>query len=170
VVPTVTLKVLFVFVVLAHERRRIVHFNVTEHPSAQWTDQQIVEAFPFDTTPRYLLRDGDGIYGTAVKRRITSLRINDTVTAPASPWQNAYVERLIGSVRRERLDHVVVLNERHLKHLLFEHATYYHRWRTHRSLNMDSPRTRAVQPAIAGAVIEIPSVGGLHHHYPSAAA
>ena len=118
IVPTATFKVLFVFLVLAHERRRIVHFNVTEHPTAQWTAQQIVEAFPFDTAPRYLLRDGDGIDGDRVRRRIESLGIDEVVTAPASPWQNPYVERLIGSLRRELFDHVVVFNERHLKRLL----------------------------------------------------
>ena len=107
VVPTATFKVLFVFLVLAHDRRRIVHFNVTEHPSARWTAQQIVEAFPSDTAPRYLLRDGDGIDGARVQRRIESLGIEEVVTAPDSPWQNAYVERMIGSLRRELLDHVI---------------------------------------------------------------
>jgi hypothetical protein len=100
IVPTATFKVLFVFLVLAHNRRRIVHFNVTEHPSTQWAAQQLVEAFPFDTAPHYLLRDGDGIYGDRVRRRIDSLSIDDIVTASASPWQNPYVERMIG--RRDR--------------------------------------------------------------------
>ncbi len=118
IVPTATFKVLFVFLVLAHNRRRIVHFNVTEHPTAQWTAQQLVEAFPFDTAPRYLLRDGDGIYGERVRRRIDSLGIDEVVTAPASPWQNPYVERVIGSLRRELLDHVIILNERHLRRLI----------------------------------------------------
>ena len=111
IVPTATLRVLFVFVVLAHDRRRIVHFNVTEHPTAQWTAQQLVEAFPFDSTPRYLLRDGDGIYGERVQRRFESLGIEEVVTAPGSPWQNPYVERVIGSIRRDCTDHVIVLNE-----------------------------------------------------------
>ncbi len=118
IVPTATFKVLFVFLVLAHDRRRIVHFNVTEHPTAQWTAQQIVEAFPFDRAPRYLLRDGDGIYGDPVRRRIDSLGIDEVVTAPASPWQNPYVERVIGSLRRELPNHVIILNERHLRRLL----------------------------------------------------
>ena len=126
IVPTATFKVLFVFLVLAHDRRRIVHFNVTEHPTAQWTAQQLVEAFPFDTAPRYLLRDGDGIYGERVRRRIGSLGINEVVTAPASPWQNPYIERVIGSLRREFLDHVIVFNERHLKRLLTSYLDYYH--------------------------------------------
>lgn len=165
VVPTATLKVLFVFVVLAHDRRRIVHFNVTEHPTAEWTAQQIVEAFPFDSAPRYLLRDGDGIYGAAVQGRIASLGIKDTVTTPASPWQNAYVERLIGSIRRELLNHVVVLNERHLKRLLSCYFDYYHQWRTHRSLDMDAPHGRAVQSVDSCKIIEFPAVEGLHHYY-----
>ncbi len=112
IVPTATFKVLFVFLVLAHDRRRIIHFNLTEHPTSQWTAQQLVEAFPFDTAPRYLLRDGDGVYGDKVRRRIESLGIDEVVTATGSPWQNAYVERVIGSLRRELLDHVIILGER----------------------------------------------------------
>ena len=165
VVPTVTFKVLFVFIVLAHDRRRIVHFNVTEHPTARWTAQQIVEAFPFDTTPRYLLRDRDSIFGRTVQRRIKSLSIDEVVTAPASPWQNAYVERLIGSIRREVLDHVIVFNEQHLKRLLSCYLDYYHQWRTHRSLDMDTPEGRAVNQADLGVVMEFPAVHGLHHYY-----
>ncbi len=165
VVPTATFKVLFVFLVLAHDRRRIVHFNVTEHPTAQWTAQQIVEAFPFDTAPRYLLRDGDGIYGDRVRRKIDSLGIDEVVTAPASPWQNAYVERVIGSLRRELLDHVIILNERHLKRLLSSYLGYYHSWRTHRSLDQDAPDGRPVQSADSGKVIEFPVVHGLHPYY-----
>ncbi len=165
VVPTATFKVLFVFLVLAHDRRRIVHFNVTEHPTAQWTAQQLVEAFPFDTAPSYLLRDGDGIYGDRVRRKIDSLGIDEVVTAPASPWQNAYVERVIGSLRRERLDHVIILNERHLRRLLSSYLGYYHSWRTHRSLDQDAPDGRPVQSAESGKVIEFPVVHGLHHYY-----
>ncbi len=112
IVPTATFKVLFVFLVLAHDRRRIIQFNVTEHPAGQWTAQQLVEAFPFDTAPRYLLRDGDGVYGDKVRRRIESLGIDEVVTATGSPCQNAYVERVIGSLRRELLDHVIILGER----------------------------------------------------------
>ncbi|MGI9428775.1 MAG: hypothetical protein ACR2NM_08965 [Bythopirellula sp.] len=126
VVPTVRFKILFVFIVLSHDRRRIVHFNVTERPTAEWTAQQLVEAFPFDAAQRYLLRDGDAIYGAAVKRRIKSLSAEDLVTAPASPGQNPYVERVIGSIRRDFLNHVVVLNERHLRRLLSRYFTCYH--------------------------------------------
>jgi len=165
IVPTATLRVLFVFVVLAHDRRRIVHFNVTEHPTAQWTSQQLVEAFPFDSAPRYLLRDGDGIYGERVQRRFESLGIEEVVTAPASPWQNAYVERFIGSLRRELLDHVIILNERHLKRLLSSYLDYYHPWRTHRSLDRDAPDGRPVRSAEPNHVIEFPAVQGLHHYY-----
>ena len=165
IVPTVTFRVLFVFIVVAHNRRRIVHFNVTEHPTAQWTAQQIVEAFPFDTAPGYLIRDGDGIYGERVTRRIESLGIDEVITAPASPWQNAYVEWVIGTLRRELFDHVIVLNERHLKRLMSSYLDYYHPWRTHQSLNSDAPdgrRVRAVEPC---NVVEIPAVHGLHHVY-----
>ena len=165
VVPTATFKVLFVFVVLAHDRRRIVRLNATEHPTAQWTAHQIVEAFPFDTAPRYLLRDGDGIYGDRVKRKLASLGISEIVTAPASPWQNAYVERVIGSLRRELLDRVVVLNQRHLKRPLFSYLDYYHPWRTHRSLNQDAPDGRPVRLAKPGQIAEFPVVHGLHHYY-----
>ena len=118
VVPTVRFRVLFVLVVLAHHRRTVVHFNVTEHPTAQWTGQQIVEAFPWDTAPNYLLRDRDGVYGSQFQRRVKSLGLHEVLTAPRSPWQNAFVERLIGSIRRDCLDHVVVLNEHHLKRML----------------------------------------------------
>ena len=165
VVPTARFRVLFVLVVLAHDRRRVVHFNVTEHPTAQWTAQQLGEAFPFDTAPRYLIRDRDCIFGEQVMRRIKSLGIEEVVTAPASPWQNAYVERVIGTLRRELLDHVVVLNERHLKRLSSSYLAYYHPWRTHRSLDQDAPDGRALRRADPGNVTEIPVVDGLHHVY-----
>ena len=165
VVPTARFKVLFVFLVLAHDRRKIIHFNVTQNPTAQWTAQQIVEAFPFDTAPRYLLRDGDGIYGERVRRRLKSLGIDEIVTAPASPWQNAYVERMIGSLRRELLDHVIVINERHLKRLLSSYLDYYHPWRTHQSLGYDAPDGRRVRLGKPGQIFELPIVNGLHHYY-----
>lgn len=165
VVATVRYRVLFVFVVFAHCRRRIVHFNVTEHPTARWTAQQLVEAFPFDTAPRYLIRDGDAVYGRRVKRRIESLGIDEVVTAAASPWQNAYVERVIGTLRRELLDHVIVLNERHLKRLLSSYLEYYHPWRPHRSLAPDAPDGRPVQVAKPCNVVQFPAVDGLHHAY-----
>ena len=169
-VPTVSFRVLFVFVVLAHHRRRIVHFNVTEHPTAGWTGQQMVEAFPEDTAPRYLLRDRDKIYGCNFRERIQSMRIEEILSAPASPWQRAYVERLIGSIRRDCLDHVIVLGERHLRKILKSYREYYHRSRTHLGLGKDTPEPRTVQPPEMGEIVELPQVGGLHHRYDRRAA
>ena len=170
VVPTVRFKILFVLVVLVHHRRKVVHFNVTEHPTAQWTAQQIIEAFPWDSAPQYLLRDRDGIYGTQFQRRVKSMGIEEVLTAPRSPWQNAFVKRVIGSIRRECLDHVIVLKERHLKRVLASYFHYYHGWRTHLSLAMDSPESRPEQLPAHGNVVEFPEVGGLHHHYERLAA
>ena len=127
--------------------------------------QQIVEAFPFDTAPSYLIRDGDGIYGERVTRRIESLRIDEVITATASPWQNAYVERVIGTLRRELFHHVIVLNERHLKRLMSSYLDYYHLWRTHQSLNGDAPHGRPLGAAEPRDVVELPAVHGLHHVY-----
>jgi putative transposase len=164
-VPTVTFRVLFVLVILAHERRRVVHFNVTEHPTAVWAAQQVVDAFPWEEAPRYLLRDRDRIYGAAFRQRLKHLGIKEVLIAPRSPWQNPYVERLIGSIRRECLDHVVILHERHLVHILTTYFAYYHHWRTHLSLAMDCPEPRPTQASNRGRVIAVPEVGGLHHHY-----
>jgi len=164
-VPTVTFHILFVFVVLSHDRRRIVHFNVTENPSADWTGRQLIEAFPWDTRPRYLIRDRDGIYGHDFTRRLNALEITPVLIAPRSPWQNPYVERVIGSIRRECLDHVVVVNERHLRRILHSYIRYYHAARTHLSLGKDAPEPRDVQPPERGAIVEFPEVGGLHHRY-----
>ncbi len=164
-VPTVTFRILFVFLVLSHDRRRIVHFNVTEHPSADWTGRQLIEAFPWDTAPRYLIRDRDGIYGHDFTRRVNALRIKPVLIAPRSPWQNPYVERVIGSIRRECLDHVVVFNESHLRRVLRSYIRYYHAARTHLSLGKDAPDTRQVQPPELGRIVELPEVGGLHHRY-----
>jgi putative transposase len=169
-VPTVTCQVLFVFILLAHARRRIVHFNITQHPTAQWTAQQIVEAFPWDTAPRYLLRDRDAIYGTACQQRIKNLGMEEVKIAPHSPWQNPYVERVIGSIRRECLNEVIVLNEWHLRRVLQSYVDYYHHWRTHRSLEMDAPEPRPIEQPAVGTVRKLPEVGGLHHHYERRAA
>jgi transposase InsO family protein len=170
VVPTVRFHILYVFLVLAHERRRVLHFNVTMNPSAEWTAQQIVETFPWGDAPRYLLRDHDGIYGAHFRRRVKNMGIEEVVITRRSPWQNPYVERLIGSIRRECLDHVIVLNERHLKKILRSYFGYYHAWRTHQSLDMDPPDGRAIHSQDNGPVVEIPEVGGLHHHYERRAA
>jgi transposase InsO family protein len=170
-VPTATFRVLFVLVILHHDRRRIVHFNVTSHPTAQWTSQQLVEAFPWDTPPSHLLRDRDSIYGgTAFQRRAASLGIAEVRTTPRSPWQNPYAERLIGSIRRECLDHVIVLGERHLRRILTEYFEYYSRSRTHLSLEKDAPEPRTTEGPENGKVVALPRVGGLHHHYTRRAA
>jgi transposase InsO family protein len=165
VVPTVTHKVLFVLLILAHHRRRVVHMNVTEHPTAQWTAQQVVEAFPWDTAPRYLLRDRDRIYSVSFRQRVRHMGIEEVVIAPRSPWQNPYVERLIGSIRRECLDHVIVLHEPHLRRILTGYFQYYQRFRTHLSLAMDCPEPRPVHPSALGKVVAVPEVGGFHYHY-----
>ena len=150
VVPTLTFRVLFVFVVLAHDRRQILHVNVTGYPTAAWTAQQIRNAFPWDTAPRFLLRDRDGTYGHNFRACLEAMEIDEVLTAPQSPWQNPYVERLIGSMRRECVDHVIVLNERSLHRILRSYIDYYHLWRTHLSLGKDAPVSRRVEPAAPG--------------------
>lgn len=164
-VPTLSFRVLFVFVVLVHDRRRIVHFNVTEHPTAVWTAQQLVEAFPWNLPPRLLIRDRDGVYGHHFQKRVLGLGMQDLPIAPRCPWQNGYVERVIGSLRRECLDHCIVLDERHLKRLLRGYLGYYHTWRPHRSLNMQPPDGREICDPEQGRVIEFPAVQRLHHYY-----
>jgi transposase InsO family protein len=170
VVPTVTFRVLFVFIVLAHARRRIVHFNVTEHPTAQWTAHQISEAFPWEAAPRFLIRDRDRVYGPPFGKRVEGMGIEEVLTAPRSPWQNPFVERVIGSVRRECLDQVIVLDERHLRRLLGDYSQHYHRWRCHRSLAMDCPTPRPVQGPEHGHVVEVAEARGLYRHYERRAA
>jgi len=169
-IPTINFKVLFVLVVLAHHRRKVMYFNVTENPTAQWIGQQMVEAFPWDSAPKYLLRDRDAIFGETFRRRVAGLGIDEVLSAPRSPWQNPYVERLIGTLRRECFDHVIVLNASHARRVLTSYLLHYHRWRTHLSLAMDSPDSRPVQPSEQGAVLEIQDVDGLHRHYERMAA
>jgi len=169
-VPTATFRVLFVLVVLAHHRRQVLHFNVTEHPTALWTAHQMVEAFPDDTAPRYLLRDRDKVYGEEFRRCLKEMDIQEVRIAPRSPWQNPFVERLVGSIRRECLDHVIVLGQRHLRRILTSYFDYYRRSRTHLSLAKDAPLSRRVQPPEEGTVVELPQVGGLHHRYERRAA
>ena len=164
-VPTIRFQVLYVFLVLAHDRRRILHFNVTAHPTAEWTGQQLREAFPFDLLPRYLLRDRDAIFGDDFRRQVTDMGIQEVLSTPRSPWQRAYVERVIGSIRRECLDHAIVFNETSLRRILISYFDYYHRSRTHLSLGKDSPHPRSIQPAEMGRVVAVPQVGGLHHRY-----
>ena len=165
VVPTATFRLLYMFVVLLQHRRKVVHFNVTDLPTAAWTAQQIVEAFPDDSAPRYLLRDRDGIYGEEFRRRVTGIGIAEVLAAPRSPWQNAFVERVIGTIRREVLDHVIVLNERHLRRRLRSYFRYYHASRTHLALDKDAPEPRAVEPPDHGRIVALSLVGGLHHRY-----
>jgi transposase InsO family protein len=170
VVPTATFRVLYVLVIMAHDRRRILHFNVTTSPGAAWVARQLTEAFPYDTRPRFLLHDRDKSFAGDVTRRVRSMGVEEVLTAPGAPWQNAYCERLIGSIRRECLDHVVVLNERHLLRVLRSYASYYHASRTHRALDGDSPDGRAVEPPELGEVFAHPRVGGIHHRYARRAA
>ena len=166
-VSTVRFKVLFVLIILAHGRRRVVHFHITEHPTAWWTAQQVVEAFPWDTAPMFLPRDRDGIYGADFRGRVKSMGIEEVTIAARSPWQSPYVERLIGSVRRECLDNVVVLSQRHLRRILKDYFSHYHRWRCHQSLEMDCPEPRPVQPPEVGEVVE---ACGVYRHYERVAA
>jgi putative transposase len=165
VVPTATFRVLYVFVVLLHHRRRVLHFNVTDSPTAAWTAQQLVEAFPYDSAPRYLLRDRDSIYGGEFRQRVKGMRIAEVLTAPRSPWQNPFAERVIGTIRRELLDHVIVVNEGHLRRRLRSYLRYYHGSRTHLALEKDAPEPRAVEPPEHGRVVALPHLGGLHHRY-----
>jgi transposase InsO family protein len=165
-VPTATFRVLYVFIILLHENRKIVHFNVTANPNAEWTAQQIVEACPWDSAPKYLLRDRDGIYGKVFQNRVRGMGIEEIKIAAKSPWQNPYCERVIGSIRKDCVNHLVVLNEDHLKCRLSEYFKYYHKDRTHLGLDKDSPSGRPVQEKLeAGRVIALPRVGGLHHRY-----
>ncbi|HUK32396.1 MAG TPA: integrase core domain-containing protein [Vicinamibacterales bacterium] len=168
-VATLTGRLLFIFVVLSHNRRRILHVNCTERPTASWTAQQLVEAFPEDTAPRWLLRDRDRIYDDTAHRRIASLGITEVVSGPRSPWQNPYVKRVIGTLRRECLDHMIILNERHLRRVLRAYLTYYHRSRTHLALGKDAPDRRWASSG-AGTIVVTPEVGGLHHRYDRQAA
>ena len=163
--PTLTFRILYILVILSHDRRELVHFEVTTSPTAEWTARQITEAFPWDEVPRYIIRDRDCTYGRLYRDRIEAMGIHDVPTAPRSPWQNGYVERVIGSIRRECLDHVIVRNERHLRRVLRSYMAYYNKSRTHLSLNKDPPVPRPVSSASTGRIAAIPEVGGLHHRY-----
>jgi len=169
-VPTIRLQILYVFVVLAHECRRILHFAVTAHPTAEWTVQQMREAFPWDSAPRYLLRDRDQIFGKDFVKQVKGMGIKQVLSAPRSPWQRAYVERVIGTIRRECLDHLIVFNERSLYGHLPRFVEYYHRNRTHLALEKDTPEPRLIQGPVCGRIISIPVLGGLHHRYERRAA
>ena len=170
VVTTATFRLLYALIVLGHDRRRIIHFDVIQNPTQVWLSRQMTEAFPWDTAPRYLLRDRDASYGLGFRDRVRVMGINEVVTAPRSPWQNPYVERLIGSIRRECLDHIIIFDEHHLRAVLSSYFHYYHRTRTHLSLNKDCPQPRPVQLPSAGKSIAFPEVAGLHHRYERRAA
>jgi putative transposase len=168
-VPTIKFRNLYCFVILLHDRRQVVHFNVTAHPTAEWTAQQIIEAFPDNDAPKYLLRDRDGIYSEYFRSRVAGMGIEEVITAPRSPFQNPYVERMIGSIRRECLDHLIIINEDHLRRILREYLDYYHNARPHQSLGRNSPVPREIEPPARGRIISIPQVSGLHHYYRRAA-
>jgi len=163
VVPTISFGLLYGLVVVRIARRKLIWINVTTHPTAEWIARQLTEAFPWQEAPRHLIRDRDGIYGQVLHRRLSAMGIRDHPTAPRSPWQNAYAERLIGSIRRECIDRIVVTGETHLRRILRRYADYYNRARTHRSLAKDCPVRHPVQTE--GAISSSPVLGGLHHVY-----
>jgi hypothetical protein len=162
-VPTIAFQQLHTFLVLGHRRRRLLWFAVTRNPTAEWLARQITEAFPWDSTPKYLIRDNDRVFGVAFRARVRAMGIRDRPTSFHSPWQNGYVERLIGSIRRECLDHLVVFNGEHLRRILAKYAIYYNEVRTHVSLGKDAPRPRPIQRF--GDIVAYPILGGLHHRY-----
>jgi transposase InsO family protein len=163
VVPTISFRLLYGLLIVGHGRRQILWFGVTAHPTAEWIANQITEACGWEQAPRYLIRDRDGAYGEVFIRRLRSMGIRDRPTSPRSPWQNGYAERLIGSIRRECVDHIIILGERHLRHVLLSYMQYYNEVRTHLSLNKDAPAPRSVQRA--GHILYRPILGGLHHQY-----
>ena len=162
-VPTIWFEQLYAIVILNHARRKIVCMTVTDHPTAMWLAQQITEAFPWDSAPRFLIRDNDVKFGAVFKRRVRAMGIRDRPTSFRSPWQNGYAERVIGTIRRECLDHMIVVNEAHLRRVLSAYATYYNSARTHRSLAKDAPIHRPVERL--GTIKARPVLGGLHHRY-----
>src|SRR5216684_3978853 len=170
VVPTISFRLLYGLLIMGHGRRQILWFGVTAHPTAEWIANQITEACGWEQAPRYLIRDRDGAYGGVFIRRLRSMGIRDRPTSPRSPWQNGYAERLIGSIRRECLDHVVVVSEAGLRRILTEYVAYYHQSRTHLAVDKDSPWPRPVAPSVRGSVVATPLVGGLHHRYDRRAA
>jgi hypothetical protein len=163
IVPTIAFRQLFVFLVLGHLRRQLLWFAVTQNPTAEWLARQITEAFPWDTAPKYLIRDNDRAFGGTFKARVRAMGIRDRPTSFRSPWQNGYVERLIGSVRRECTDHLIAFNTEHLCRILAKYAIYYNEARTHVSLEKDAPCTRPIEQF--GDVVAHPILGGLHHRY-----
>jgi transposase InsO family protein len=163
VVPTIGFDLLYAFIIIRLDRRDLVWINVTKSPTAEWIARQLTEAFPWSAAPRYLIRDQDRIYGSIVARRMRAMGIRDKPIAPASPWQNGFAERLIGSIRRECVDHFIVVGEAYLRRILRAYARYYNEIRTHWSLSKDAPVSRPVQRT--GNIKSYPILGGLHHHY-----
>jgi transposase InsO family protein len=163
VVPTISFRLLHGLLILRHGRRQILWLGVTVHPTTEWIARQLTEACGWDPAPRYIIRDRDRVYGELFKRRLRAMGIRDRPSAPRSPWQNGYAERLIGSIRRECLDHVVVFGEQHLRQILLSYMQYYNGARTHLSLKKDAPIPRAVQTV--GRILPTPVLGGLHHQY-----
>lgn len=163
VVPTISFRLRYGLLIMGHGRRQVLWVGVTAHPTAEWIANQLTQAIGWEPAPRYLIRDRDAAYGEVFVRRVRSLGIRDRPTAPCSPWQNGHAERLIGLIRRECIDHVVVIGEDHLRHLLLSYTSYYNETRTHLSLNKDAPISRAV--ATTGRIVGRPVLGGLHHRY-----
>jgi transposase InsO family protein len=163
VVPTISFRLLYGFLILQHSRRQLLWLDVTARPSAHWIARQLTEAYGWQQAPRYIVRDRDCVYGDVVIQRLRAMGIRDRPTSPRSPWQNGYSERLIGSIRRDCLDHVVVFGERHLRHLLNSYQKYYNEARTHLSLHKDAPVPRTIQTV--GRTLAMPVLGGLHHQY-----
>lgn len=170
-VPTLAFGVLYCFFIVAHDRRRILHFNVTRHPSSAWVSQQLREAFPYDTTQKYLIHDRDAIFNAEVVETMKAIGIKSIRTAFKRPWQNGVAERFVGNCRRDLLDHVIVRNERHLKRLMSEYVCYYHDDRTHLGLAKQTPMKRKATEKSESStkVISMPRLGGLHHRYDLAA-
>ena len=170
VVATATFRLFYALILLGHDRRRIIHFNITQNPTQAWLSRQMTEAFPWETVPRYLLPDRDAAFGPGFRNRVHPMGVKEVVTAPRCPWQNPYVERIIGSIRRECLDHIIIFTERQLRRVLSPYFQYHHQTRTHLSLDKDCPEPRPVHPPTAGNIIAFPEVGGLHHRYERRAA
>ncbi len=164
-VPTITFRTLYIFIVLSLDRRRVVHFHVTYHPTADWTALQLTQAFPFDTAPKYLIRDRDKIYGSEVLETIENFDMKDKPTSPRSPWQNGYCERMVGTLKRECLNHMIIINERHAYRIIREFLQYYHNDRTHQGLEQETPNGRKIEPPEIGPVKRRPILSGLHHRY-----
>ena len=169
-IPTLTYSLLHVFVILSHDRRKIIHFNITKHPTDEWTSRQLIEACPWSSDYKYLIRDRDSRYASSFKERLSQLKIEEIKTSYRSPWQNGYVERVIGSIKRECLDHVIILNENHLTNILHSYVDYYHNSRTHLGLNKNCPNPRTPRSSNNGKICKYSEVGGLHHRYERAQA